>query len=160
MSERPSSVKEQAARMILGEIAPLVEKLDQVATMTSEAHEHMADDLRQLAAIVTSLQKTVEGAAEQFGYLTAQARSVQATVARFESAPAPKPTATQSPVKLALLMAGAAFFAAVLAAGGVLVFERSTAEQARIGRAVSKAYQQLDDNTRQKLDAAIRKAGA
>lgn len=160
MNERPSSVKEQAARMILGEIAPLVDKVDAVANMTAETHKFLEDDLVKLAAIVTVLQKTVEGAAEQFGYLTSQASSVKATIARFESTPSAKPTASHSTAKLALITGGAAFLAAVLAAGSVLIFERSTAEQARIGRAVSRAYQQLDENTRQKLDAAIQKAGA
>lgn len=159
MSERPSSVKEQAARLILGEIAPLVEKLDEVATMTAESHEHLADDVRQLAAIVTTLQKSLEAAAEQFSYLTGQARSVQTTVARFENVPPPKPSAVQSPVMLGVLMAGSSLVAAVLVAGAVLFFERDTAEQARIGRAVSRAYQELDQGTRQKLDAAIQKAG-
>ncbi len=159
MSDRPSSVKEQAARMILGEIAPLVDKLDEVATMTSESHEHLADDVRQLAAIVTTLQKSLEAAAEQFGYLTGQARTVQTTIARFESAPQPKQSAAQSPLMLSVLMAGSALVAAVLVAGGVLFFERGTAEQARVGRAVSRAYQHLDEGTRQKLDAAIQKSG-
>lgn len=160
MSERPSSVKEQAARMILGEIAPLVEKLDEVATMTRESHEHLAEDVRNLAAIVTTLEKSLGAAAEQFGYLTGQARSVQTTVARFESAPQPKASAAQSPLFLGILMAGSALVASVLVAGTVLYLEKGTAEQARIGRAVSRAYQHLDEGTRQKLDAAIQKAGS
>lgn len=159
MSER-ATVKEQAAKMILGEIAPLVDKLDEVATLTKEAHEHLADDVRQLAAIVTTFEKTVQGATEQFGYLTAQARNVQTIVARLESAPAPKPAATQSPLFLGLLMTGSAIVAAILAVTVVTVFQRDAAEQARIGRAVSRAYQHLDEGTRQKLDAAIQKAGS
>lgn len=158
MNERPTSVKEQAARMILGEIAPLVEKLDEVATTIRESHDHLADDVRQLAAIVTTVENALSKSSQEFQYLTGQARQVQATVARFESAPAPA-RGGPSAAAIAGMMLGSAMLAALLAAGAVLAYDRHTAEQARIGKAVMRAYPQLDDSTRQKLDAAIRKAG-
>lgn len=159
MNERATSVKEQAARMILGEIAPLIEKLDEVAAMQRDAHESVVADLQAFGALASSLERVMREGGEKFDYLTGQASMVQKTIARFEGAPAPKASAGLSPVMLAALVAGASFVSALLAAGAVLLVERSTMEQARVGRAVMQAYPQLDVPTRQRLDAAIQKAG-
>lgn len=159
MSEQPLSLKEQAARMILGEIAPLLDQAEQIAALAKDSHDHLSADVTQLAALVTTFEKSVKGATEQFTYLTAQARSVQTTIARFESAPAKKSEKNLSPLLLGSLMIGSAVVASIITAGAVLVFERSTAEEARIGRAVSRAYPHLDVETRKKVDAAIRTAG-
>lgn len=157
MNDRPSTVKDAAARLILGEIAPLVEKVDQAAVMMKESHEHLSDDIRALAAIVTTLDKTISGASENFVYLTAQARSVQTAIARFENMPAPKASVAQSPALLGSLLVGSSLLAAALAIGAVKLLDGDTAEQARVGRTVSAAYKLLDRETQQKLDAAIQK---
>lgn len=158
-SKQPSTLKDAAARLILGEIVPLVEKVDQLAASLRDVHECVEKDLQRIGAVVTTFEHIATDSTQQFNYLIDQARAVQTVVARFDATPkAVEPKVGYKQIVAVALLSSV--LASAVATGMVFLLSRDQAEQARIGRAVNKALPLLDESTRQKLQAAVNKTGS
>jgi predicted metal-dependent enzyme (double-stranded beta helix superfamily) len=156
---QPSNLKEAAARLILGEIVPLVEKVDASAASLAEIHKFLQEDLQRMGALVTTFDHAATDATEQFRYLIDQARLVQTAIARFDAAP--KEREPKIGLKhIALVAVISSLLATGLAVSAVFLLNSSQSENARIGKAVTKALPLLDADTRQKLQNAVNKAGS
>jgi hypothetical protein len=158
-AKQPSTLKDAAARLILGEIVPLVDKVDLLTASLRDVHECLDKDLQRIGAVVTTFENIATDATQQFAYLIDQARTVQTVIARFESTPK-APEAAIGYKQIAVIAVICSMLSAAVTTGAVLLFNRDQAEQARVGRAVQKALPLLDDSTRQKLQAAVNKTGS
>jgi len=158
-AKQPSTLKDAAARLILGEIVPLLEKADQITSSQRDVHECLEKDLQRIGAVVTTFEHIATDATQQFAHLIDQARTVQTVIARFESAPKAAETKIGYKQIIAIALISSVL-AAAMTAGAVVVLSRDQAQHARVGRAVNKALPLLDDATRQKLQAAVTKAGS
>ncbi|WLI87835.1 hypothetical protein Q4S45_13925 [Massilia sp. R2A-15] len=156
MTDASQTVKEATVRTILGEMGPLLDKVDTIARLMTDGHALFEGDLHALGTLMSRLEAVLEEAADNASLLLQQqqAHAQPATPARQTARPSPAST-PRFPWK-ALFACSATSSALVL--GAMLAFNAATVEQARIGRAVSKALPYLDPATRQKLDAALQKS--
>lgn len=154
----PQTTKEAAVRLLLGELGPLFDKAETLAATLNEAHDLIETDLAKIGAMVTRTEETISNTMDHVTHLLDQVKELRqspaAAPAQKHAAPSP---AGKAPIVAMLLCS---LFSAALAVGGVVVFNLSTIEDARIGRAVSNAVQYLDVGTKQKLESAMQKAAS
>lgn len=156
----PTNLKEAAARLIMGELWPLLERAEEITAEFKVAHTVLGDDLVRIGATVTKMETTFADAAKHLAYLIEQARAIEKNQENEKASPAPVPGSGFGGGKIVALVVLCSVLSAALAVGAVAMFNSSTVEHARLGRAVEKALRYIDDPTRQKLQAAIQKAGS
>jgi hypothetical protein len=154
----PKSGKEAAMRLLLGELGPLFDKAETAGNTLKEAHDLIQNDLMEFGQLVTRVEKTISDTMDQATYLIDRTKELHhppaATTGR-KTAPSPSPQ--KVPIAAIFICS---LLSAALAVSGVVLFNLTTIEHARIGRAVSNAVKHLDAGTKQKLESAIQKAGS
>ncbi|HYD61943.1 MAG TPA: hypothetical protein VEC35_16375 [Noviherbaspirillum sp.] len=164
----PSTAKEAAIRVILGELGPMLEKADAAATMLREAHELIEKDLGALGGLVRTLEKAMVEVTDQITYLSEDVKAERAKYASIATTgTSPKSSAkgaAEPGLKLLAVVAVVSGIVAAAVTAGALMFlnqqNQQTLEQAKLGRAVANAVPHLDPGTKQKLQAAMQKAGS
>ncbi|MES3022800.1 MAG: hypothetical protein V4857_14580 [Pseudomonadota bacterium] len=140
-------------RLILGEMGPLLDRFDAASKVMKDGHALFEKDLHALGAFMGRIEAVLQEAAESaeaLRQLYARPTAPVDPVKRLKT-----PGAASVPVKY-LVMCSIASSAMVLA--GMLVFNKTTIEQARVGHAILGALPYLDQATKQKLEAAIKKS--
>ena len=154
MSAGPTTGKEAAVRIILGEMGPLLDRTDAVARIIKDGHDLVAKDLAGMGELMTRVEAVLQEAAENATMLMQEQKALSSKGAGPVSRVIP---GVAAPFPL-WPMAGCCLLSATLALAGMMIFDRATIEQARIGRAVTKSLHLLDAPTRAKLNAAIQKS--
>ena len=161
MSAGPHTVKEAAVRLLLGEMGPLLEKAETAAKTLNDAHVLIERDLEQFGQLVTSLEQSLDSTRREVAQI---ARDVQKAKAMPMQGAAKQPgKAVPGAVSAKAMIAaifGCGIVSALIAVAGMAAFNKSTLEDARIGRAVTNALRYIDADTKQKLEAAILKASS
>jgi hypothetical protein len=153
MNAGPSTSKEAAVRLILAEMGPLLDRFDAASKVMKDGHALFEKDMHGLGAFMGRVEAVLQDAAESAAALRQLYARAPAPVDPAKRAQAASPASV--PVKY-LALCCVASSALVLA--GMLMFNSSTIEQARVGRAVAMSLPYLDAATKEKLDAAIQKA--
>jgi hypothetical protein len=153
MNEAPTTSKEAAVRLILGEMGPLLDRFDAASLIMKEGHALFEKDMHGLGAFIGRIEAVLQEAAESAAVLQQHfARS--ATPAHSGK----RHTSANSASVPLMHLVMCCVVSSSLVLGGMLVFNIATMEQARVGRAVAKSLPYLDQATKQKLEAAIQKS--
>jgi hypothetical protein len=162
MSEQPrgpTSAKEAALGVILGELGPMLDKVDTIASTLKDTHEFLDKDVTRLGGLVSTLEESLERTTAQLQQVAAQvAKAVAATASSATGRVPAAPGASVAGMRSLMVAAVAGGVLSAVIVGGVLsVFSYSTFEHARLGKAVVRAMPYMDPGTQEKLQAAIKK---
>lgn len=158
-SDRPVSAKEAALKIILEDLHPLLQRVEESTLLFQAVEKDMKGDLTKLAdnvvavaraqaelqAAAGAMQKALQGATTTFSAAAAQRKPGGAPQGKSMSAGAIVATCA-----LAALVSAAAVGAGLYLVGKDLV------EQAKVGRALQSAWPKLDADTRSKLEQTLR----
>ena len=153
MNDSPNTSKEAAVRLILGEMGPLLDRFDAASKMMKDGHTLFEKDMHGLGAFMGRIEAVLQEAAES-------AAALRQLYARSDAPTRPghglKGTSLAFvPIKH---LVACCITSATLVLGGMLIFNTTMIKQANVGRAVMKSLPFLDQETKQKLEAAIRKS--
>lgn len=153
MNDAPQTSREAAVRLILGEMVPLLDRFDAASKMMNEGHGLFEADMRGLGAFMGRVEAVLQEAAET-------AAELRQLYARSIAGPGPGMRSHRAPVTSVPLkyLIACTLASSALVLGGMVAFNKLTVEQAYIGRAITKALPYLDEETKQKLEIAIRKS--
>ncbi len=154
MNPAPQTSKEAAVRIILGEMGPLLDRTDAVAKIITDGHDLVAKDLAGMGELMARVEAVLQEAAENATTLLQEQKALRSKA----SGPVSKAIPGAAAPFPFWPMAACCLLSATLALAGMMMFDRATVEQARIGRAVTKSLHLLDAPTRAKLQAAIQKS--
>lgn len=157
MNDSAHTVKEAAVRLLLGEMGPLLDRVDAVSKVMQDGHTLFEGDMHALGAMMSRLEAVLQNAAESATLLQQQQQVVRARPAG-QGSPAGRQTTTQQHFMPLTYLLACCIASSALVLGGMLLFNQATLEHARVGRAVAKSLPYLDPVTRQKLDAALQKS--
>ena len=160
MNGGPQTTREAAIRAILGEMGPLLDRAETAANTLHQAHELIEKDLGNLGQLVTKVEETISNTMDHITYLQDQFKSIKVPAMPAPAQAAAKAVPSIDKKLIIGAMIGCSILSAVLAAGAVAMFNMTTIEDARIGRAVSRALPYIDASTKKKLEDAIQKAGS
>lgn len=151
----PSTAKEAALRLLIGDVETLLDRLESAKADLAEAHQLINADIQGFGNKVYQWESSIDNVMQHATYLIDQCKKVQ---------PPPAPVTVQaktpSLVKSLLPMLACSVLGATIALGGMIAFNYGTLEQARIGRAVNRALPYLDPDARKQLEAAVQKSGS
>lgn len=148
----PTNKNEAALSIIMGELAPLIEKADQLTHTFESVHEDINDDLMRLGAIAQNMQQGHNSYNEDIKQL---AKYIDAKVNQINTS---KPTQTASePIKVSFWVPAliTAIFSASMAAGAVYYITSSVRDNAQLGQQLKAAWPVLDKETKDKLNKAF-----
>lgn len=152
----PQTAKEAALRLLMGEMSDLFDKASAIADTLTECHGFISADIQGFGKKVFEWEHSIDQVMQQVTYLIDQAKRPVVTAAPVAVAKSD----TLSPKKLMAMMVLSSFIGGAIAVGGMLAFNYSTLENARIGKAVKKSLPYLDPESKRNLEQAIQKASS
>lgn len=141
-----------ALNIIIGELAPLIQKAQELTETFTEVHESINDDLMRLGAIAQTLQLGHTSYNDDIKQLAKYVDSKMVQINTF------KPTETPSkPIKVNFWVPTlvAAFLSAAIATGAVYFMTTSVRDNAQLGQQLKNAWPVLDKATKDKLNKAF-----
>lgn len=158
MSDSAHTVKEAAVRLLLGEMGPLLDRVDAVAKVMQDGHALFEGDMHALGAMMGRLEAVLQDAAENATVLQQQQQQQARARPAGHAGPAARPATARQPSLPLIHLLACCMASSALALGGMLWFDRAMIEHARVGRAVARSLPYLDPATRKKLDAALQQS--
>lgn len=148
----PTNKNEAALHIIMGELAPLIDKAELLAQTLDAVHGEINDDLMRLGAIAQNLQ---QGHTSYNDDIKQLAKYVDSKVNQINSH---KPSLTaHEPVKISFWIPAliTALLSASMAAGSVYFLTYSVRDNAQLGQQLKNAWPTLDKDTKDKLNKAF-----
>lgn len=142
---------EEAAENVALNLREAASKFEITANHSHEAHKLIANDLQKFGELVTSFENVTLAA-------IAEMKSIKAPSSTPVLLTQQKPSITSKQLLFSLF--SACILSSMLSACFVLLFNSKTAENARLGQAVTNALPYIDADTKKKLETAIQKASA
>jgi hypothetical protein len=158
MNDSAHTVKEAAVRLLLGEMGPLLDRVDAVSKVMQDGHALFEGDMHALGVMMSRLEAVLQDATESATLLQQQQQHAARAQLKGQFGPASRLTTAHPPSLPVKYLLACCVASSALVLGGMLIFDRATLEHARVGRAVAKSLPYLDPVTRQKLDAALQKS--
>lgn len=162
MAGEPTSKNEAALRIIMGELAPLIQNSERIVEMFNQVHEEMNADLTKLGELVARNEKTTLEAKAVFdnvaskGDIQSMAKYIESKIG--QTAPKNAQEATKA-IKVSFWVPclWSALIAASSASAVVYFTTHDLTANAKIGKQLQDAWPKLDKATQEKLNAAFAK---
>lgn len=157
----PSNARDAAVRIILEDIEPLVVRVEETALLLARVQSDLNDDLTQLGKLA---QTVIEGQASNSSAVKRLSDTVGNAKAVLSSAPAAPTSAAPGVSRAGLVVmcitAAIVSSAVALLVGGAVRLSgvgHADSEDARLGRALTKAWPTLDQATKTRVNDAMNK---
>lgn len=154
MTTSPTSAKEAALKIVMGEVSDLLTKAEDITAMLNTVHEQLNEDMGDLGRLVQRNEELTKESKEEVKNLAKYVESKLSGV----SQPKATTTAPNAPkVNYWLPTIASALIASSIVAGGLYFASLSMIENATLGQRLQAAWPKLDKATQDKLNAAFAK---
>ena len=159
--DRPTSARDAAMRILLEEVEPLIKRAEDVALILERTKEELSADLKTLGRRVEQFDGALSDAqtnVNKLGNVIAKAETLaSSTLAQNrQGVPGAKAKGPIGAGQVLMICLAASLASAALVGGGLFWLGHDLVEQARIGKALQRAWPTMDEDTRKRVEQVIR----
>lgn len=159
MSAGNVSARDAALSIILGDVEPLVQRVEEAALLLATVEKELTEDLTKLGALVqrvTDAQAELHGNVKRVHDTVVNAQAVAAAAAKGARTGGPSPSPRPaSGLSIWLACLASSIVGAAIVGGTLYVVGRDLVDQARVGRSLNQAWPALDEATRKRVEQVL-----